>query len=201
MTFISTHTLTWSVTKANLRLSQLKKFQLTRSRGAWPSVFPLMRGNVQISTHTLTWSVTQKWQGWEGYGAFQLTRSRGAWQTGCVAIVYTITFQLTRSRGAWPMCDFVYLGYVGDFNSHAHVERDHSVCEDNLFLPQFQLTRSRGAWLGNLNIAYDISLISTHTLTWSVTSSSTSSSSSSSISTHTLTWSVTTAMPTLSPKP
>ena len=44
------------------------------------------------------------------------------------------------------MCDFVYLGYVGDFNSHAHVERDYI-----------------------LEIQSCIHKISTHTLTWSVT--------------------------------
>ena len=57
---------------------------------------------------------------------------------------------------------------IGDFNSHAHVERD---------------------WM-KIAITDDIG-ISTHTLTWSVTNALTASLFSSGISTHTLTWSVT----------
>ena len=77
--FISTHTLTWSVTRIALQSSASKGFQLTRSRGAWPlrskfrwqqKPFQLTRSrgawhsegltNMKkgISTHTLTWSVT-----------------------------------------------------------------------------------------------------------------------------------------------
>ena len=66
------------------------------------------------------------------------------------------------------MCDFVYFGYVGDFNSHAHVERDV-------------------LWKRYCNRA----TISTHTLTWSVTSALTQKLDKQIISTHTLTWSVT----------
>ena len=57
---------------------------------------------------------------------------------------------------------------TGNFNSHAHVERDYS-----LILP----------------IAY--LKISTHTLTWSVTEYISKNLGKSIISTHTLTWSVT----------
>ena len=53
---ISTHTLTWSVTIAVLRLALITK----------------------ISTHTLTWSVTSKIVFIVGNFSFQLTRSRGA---------------------------------------------------------------------------------------------------------------------------
>ena len=56
-----------------------------------------------------------------------------------------LTFQLTRSRGAWLNGNYVY-GRTWDFNSHAHVERDLIwVCRT----PALK--------------------ISTHTLTWSVT--------------------------------
>ena len=54
------------------------------------------------------------------------------------------------------------------FNSHAHVERDFKKI-----------------------VASKISEISTHTLTWSVTSSNVALSIIIGISTHTLTWSVT----------
>ena len=55
-----------------------------------------------------------------------------------------------------------------DFNSHAHVERDPSY----IVLPM-------------------LTVISTHTLTWSVTSASGTLYYVTTISTHTLTWSVT----------
>ena len=55
--YISTHTLTWSVTVSRQR------FVLT----TW------------ISTHTLTWSVTVRSADVIHRNAFQLTRSRGAW--------------------------------------------------------------------------------------------------------------------------
>ena len=56
--FISTHTLTWSVT-----LPQI----------------PIISHHM-ISTHTLTWSVTRCICMMNEFYAFQLTRSRGAWR-------------------------------------------------------------------------------------------------------------------------
>ena len=142
---ISTHTLTWSVTLDVLFTKFNTVFQLTRSRGAWRtdkiqqtehqyfnshahverdqtdqqynqtykhfnshahverdrrinSIIKL----INISTHTLTWSVTSHFQSNSLLGR---------------------QFQLTRSRGAWH--DKTTLkGVVGNFNSHAHVERD-----------------------------------------------------------------------------
>ena len=60
------------------------------------------------------------------------------------------------------------LNFVCDFNSHAHVERD-----------------------AKINSTLFISVISTHTLTWSVTHTIYRTFEQISISTHTLTWSVT----------
>ena len=77
-----------------------------------------------ISTHTLTWSVT-----------------------GCIGYFFLI---------------------ITDFNSHAHVERDHIKIENFIYI-----------------------IISTHTLTWSVTASKYREHHKVLISTHTLTWSVT----------
>ena len=78
----------------------------------------------------------------------------------------------------------------GHFNSHAHVERDLSgTCCRRFFA--FQLTRSRGAWLLPLQRRRIDEYISTHTLTWSVTSATWLANTVSKISTHTLTWSVT----------
>ena len=60
----------------------------------------------------------------------------------------------------------------GNFNSHAHVERDQT---------------DSHAKVGLIDI-------STHTLTWSVTTAVTAAETATTISTHTLTWSVTVAL-------
>ena len=73
---------------------------------------------------------------------------------------HTLTWSVTASRAP--------RNRSGDFNSHAHVERDRGV----------DLTRA-------------MRRISTHTLTWSVTIADCKCSVISYISTHTLTWSVT----------
>ncbi len=77
--WISTHTLTWSVTVLIEGESGSGKFQLTRSRGAWRLALQTIQASLSISTHTLTWSVTQGDLKLFTYGEFQLTRSRGAW--------------------------------------------------------------------------------------------------------------------------
>ena len=187
---ISTHTLTWSVTRCIL-----------------PYVIP-----PKISTHTLTWSVTSWIPGkthWQEQ--FQLTRSRGAWQTyhpekfgydyfnshahverddmrekrgmtqdiSTHTLTWSVTsgaprrsrsgrFQLTRSRGAWREVD-PHLKDKRDFNSHAHVERDIADEYGYEKYSRFQLTRSRGAWRAENGNDYFAVIISTHTLTWSVT--------------------------------
>ena len=167
----------------------------------------------QISTHTLTWSVTFKSCKMLNTSRFQLTRSRGAWRRLIIINIYKI-----------------------NFNSHAHVERDSTPVLIILQVFAFQLTRSRGAWLykKSCNVAIrkfqltrsrgawpsssvgssSVSVISTHTLTWSVTGSLTAPHTKigfqltrsrgawrytncnvrywrNNISTHTLTWSVT----------
>ena len=77
--FISTHTLTWSVTTFYTCLTSFSKFQLTRSRGAWHNE----------KRHCHSWLI------------FQLTRSRGAWLKHMDRFGLVSLFQLTRSRGAW----------------------------------------------------------------------------------------------------
>ena len=144
---ISTHTLTWSVTNTNVIPDKNKKFQLTRSRGAWREDFNRWCLRCMISTHTLTWSVTSiqivvinddtisthtlTWSVtiFQMYLIccikFQLTRSRGAWLPEKSTCIAEFSFQLTRSRGAWRSSKSRFL------------------------LPcLFQLTRSRGAWHG-----------------------------------------------------
>ena len=69
---------------------------------------------------------------------------------------------------------FTFGGFFIDFNSHAHVERD---------APQAPVEQ--------------VSPISTHTLTWSVTMRNGKKQFIIDISTHTLTWSVTVVYPLL----
>ena len=167
---------------------------------------------VYISTHTLTWSVTTINIGWCFiYYTFQLTRSRGAWQPSQFPCRISRWFQLTRSRGAWQ-CSVEKFSNAGNFNSHAHVERDPTsgvqVCTLSHFNSHAHVERD--LWRAVFSW---IVLISTHTLTWSVTlqrcnfknfvcyfnshahverdSIVKKGTYSLRISTHTLTWSVT----------
>ena len=98
-----------------------------------------------ISTHTLTWSVTSRSETNQRTLWFQLTRSRGAWRQWKTVYSKYVTFQLTRSRGAWLEYSDSR-GQTGNFNSHAHVERDSKICLPISTTFSFQLTRSRGAW-------------------------------------------------------
>ena len=89
------------------------------------SCFKGIDNTLKISTHTLTWSVT----------TFFPSKT-------CVQEIstHTLTWSVT-------ICKAVCLVCLADFNSHAHVERDHP--------DRFRYT----AYVD----------ISTHTLTWSVT--------------------------------
>ena len=164
---ISTHTLTWSVTCWQLRSKADWQFQLTRSRGAWHCISPIkMADNTfQLTRSRGAWHVTNNTN--RVKQAFQLTRSRGAWLEKRENLENIDIFQLTRSRGAWHGFKNKTME-LEHFNSHAHVERD--------------------VW--NLWITRQL-YISTHTLTWSVTSKLIKCEHLSIISTHTLTWSVT----------
>ena len=121
-------------------------FQLTRSRGAWPQKNSPKAVIKIISTHTLTWSVTT--------AVLQLVRITKisthtlTWSVTCIIdkTIRFVKFQLTRSRGAWPLEYSDSRGQTGNFNSHAHVERDFYLYYDSENVT-FQLTRSRGAWL------------------------------------------------------
>ena len=99
-----------------------------------------------ISTHTLTWSVTGGFATGTNYQeAFQLTRSRGAWRS--TDVVYRNAGQISTHTLTWSVTyNFVLNVAGGDFNSHAHVERDTCEIYHIILYMKFQLTRSRGAW-------------------------------------------------------
>ena len=103
--------------------------------------------------------------------------------------VFTIQFQLTRSRGAWQS-KFYDSKVTYDFNSHAHVERDDETVDRVLEFYDFNShAHVERDDLGECT--FFTKFISTHTLTWSVTTLFCFLRHKMTISTHTLTWSVT----------
>ena len=209
---ISTHTLTWSVTSRLQQAFSIDTFQLTRSRGAWLLIplTALHASEFQLTRSRGAWHNSAVSLAWEW--KFQLTRSRGAWPMPAEVFSLPVKFQLTRSRGAWHW-SYCIIMCKGNFNSHAHVERDFLLYKTNILMIKFQLTRSRGAWPIRIQGRYGWMSISTHTLTWSVTRGKSSRvvrwtnfnshahverdinnnnlNTIRFISTHTLTWSVT----------
>ena len=83
-------------------------------------------------------------------------------------------------------------GVFGNFNSHAHVERDETARQQAYSLSISTHTLTWSVTLTHL-LEYGHAMISTHTLTWSVTAMRCKVLAYAEISTHTLTWSVTTA--------
>ena len=77
-----------------------------------------------------------------------------------------------------------------NFNSHAHVERDDRVRK---MVVEFEISTHTLTWsVTTVSFVIPFGLpISTHTLTWSVTQDLLKDSIKETISTHTLTWSVT----------
>ena len=142
---ISTHTLTWSVTKNHAPRTYSQNIS-THTLTWSVTIANITRLLIPvISTHTLTWSVTNRVPSATAGKTFQLTRSRGAWHGNVLHI----------------------FGKFSNFNSHAHVERDsvwickwykcsistHTLTWSVTVLENvasidftFQLTRSRGAW-------------------------------------------------------
>ena len=141
---ISTHTLTWSVTKDfDFTLNKLKDFN-SHAHVERDEKSQELATNFWISTHTLTWSVT---------AVAVVKRQRRTISTH--TLTWSVTFFLCRG-----FLSFCY------FNSHAHVERDFFAMIENrirfisthtltwsvtlwciIFRRRrpFQLTRSRGA--------------------------------------------------------
>ena len=141
---ISTHTLTWSVTRgADVIYRNAGHFNSHAhvERDAEVAKYAVKPGDfnshahverdvyvfegrlsVDISTHTLTWSVTQ----------LSVSSQRQAYFNSHAHV------ERDRTRQA------VYKDVV-NFNSHAHVERDLKIIRTPRLRLKFQLTRSRGA--------------------------------------------------------
>ena len=92
----------------------------------------------------------------------------------------------------WSVTHGLFAGgqFDSNFNSHAHVERDKTIVNS---LEEMQISTHTLTWsvTSGALVYDDKSHISTHTLTWSVTTPFLYFVGQFSISTHTLTWSVT----------
>ena len=144
-TYISTHTLTWSVTYVQIRqfLDQ-QTFQLTRSRGAWHKTTLKGVAGKDFNSHA------------------HVERDRSTVSSSMFKRNFNSHAHVERDV---QNCNYLMLRC--HFNSHAHVERDEivrnwinaqSISTHTLtwsvtmiidFLKDFywfQLTRSRGAW-------------------------------------------------------
>ena len=143
------------------------KFQLTRSRGAWPylpqksenhhthfnshahverdKICKYGWGLFTISTHTLTWSVTVQIRQFLGQQTFQLTRSRGAWPQknspkAVIKIIstHTLTWSVTTA--------VLQLVRITKISTHTLTWSVTCIIDKTIRFVKFQLTRSRGAW-------------------------------------------------------
>ena len=126
-------------------LTVLVLFQLTRSRGAWQVWRAALKKTLDFNSHA---HVERDPYGDSGRKFRVISTHTLTWSVTIATIVFCILlkFQLTRSRGAW-----------------------HTYAMKVLGLKSFQLTRSRGAWPVGSSSVGSSSVISTHTLTWSVT--------------------------------
>ena len=167
--WISTHTLTWSVTPGKVfcqKCANISTHTLTWSVTNGPEDSEQF---VTISTHTLTWSVTRSLKRTSQILRFQLTRSRGAWRYHHTAETWPFGFQLTRSRGAWQRgisqqgsrdiisthtltwsvtTTIIYICDFGKISTHTLTWSVTIRNQINVDYYSFQLTRSRGAWRG-----------------------------------------------------
>ena len=131
-------------------------------------VIAVVVGGCCISTHTLTWSVTD---------------TNEIVFTFKYISTHTLTWSVTLNVISLP-------GWLVNFNSHAHVERDALCITGKPNISNFN---------SHAHVERDVQQkpttqhpqISTHTLTWSVTVCAAVRTAFEFISTHTLTWSVT----------
>ena len=168
MTKISTHTLTWSVTRSSAGRPDRTEYFNSHAHVERDRLVRSARLCKIISTHTLTWSVTYRYfQGFPSLPYFNshahVERDFNSRSNSLVLHIstHTLTWSVTC---AWRRALKTY----GHFNSHAHVERDNRKTPPHFDNWHFNSHAhvERDFWeLGILNAKK----ISTHTLTWSVT--------------------------------
>ena len=165
--WISTHTLTWSVTiDIWIFNNSIVKFQLTRSRGAW-LVFVEYDYDTRISTHTLTWSVTI----WAvGYGLVEsISTHTLTWSVTGEINPQAHWINISTHTLTWSVTPVVKVEIqTKGISTHTLTWSVTLKIRQFSSFFTFQLTRSRGAWLFCL-LSLAGRIISTHTLTWSVT--------------------------------
>ena len=119
---ISTHTLTWSMTRYVLAHSD--RAVISTHTLTWSMTFLLLVEHIicDISTHTLTWSMTT---------VIETVAENIGIST------HTLTWSMT------ILAQHLHQSEI-HFNSHAHVEHDLNEISNEM-IGEFQLTRSRGA--------------------------------------------------------
>ena len=143
-------------------------FQLTRSRGAWRNKeWVCCAGNYFNShAHVERDQSRPKRQSHRLYFNSHAHVERDAYVLEKDKFdnisTHTLTWSVTCKEKGFTI-------WICHFNSHAHVERDTLGAVLSQSRQQFQLTRSRGAWPVGSSSVGSSSVISTHTLTWSVT--------------------------------
>ena len=187
---ISTHTLTWSVTKFVDKDFFYNGFQLTRSRGAWPcnhSKFLLhleyfnSHAHVErdaqtvscqiaakISTHTLTWSVTplSSWL----LALFGISTHTLTWSVTKQCLMLILSAPISTHTLTWSVT-VPNLGLTNAQNISTHT-LTWSVTKAGM-----ELIVALANFNSHAHVERDFQLpqncprqwISTHTLTWSVT--------------------------------
>ena len=188
--WISTHTLTWSVTRVKMILEYI--FVISTHTLTWSVTLQSSWRSVchRISTHTLTWSVTRT--AYRSSVRIAISTHTLTWSVTTWGIAVLFIYVISTHTLTWSVTDVPaeIMKELTDFNSHAHVERDLQLTHRLRLLLTFQLTRSRGAWrpcrtgrnwLWHFNSHAHVErdtdtmaelvkyVISTHTLTWSVT--------------------------------
>ena len=165
--FISTHTLTWSVTDCFDLKCSLMLFQLTRSRGAWLPllIFNPVRVNFNSHAHverdlSLSRIIDDK-SYFNSHAHVERDIANPILGSKIVISTHTLTwsvthqlkcfiilqiFQLTRSRGAWHRYFIMIKRYI-IISTHTLTWSVTDCFDLKCSLMLFQLTRSRGAWL------------------------------------------------------
>ena len=171
-------------------MTNIKTFQLTRSRGAWRACAEMswqhghfnshahverdhgcgyrFRNRIYFNSHAHVERDTSTGGIITAIGHFN---SHAHVERDKIINAITHTPDISTHTLTWSvtLTEYRVQQLEKHFNSHAHVERDIFLYSRTAPALLFQLTRSRGAWLYTFCAKRSDVAISTHTLTWSVT--------------------------------
>ena len=164
---ISTHILTRRMTVQRVCRKCGEVFQLTSSRGGWPTIclddmtdehfnsHPHEEDDIKnwyiccicnISTHILTRRMTT-WL-WRIFLQVKYFNSHPHEEDDYMTMAkmgYHLVFQLTSSRGGWQLCRYVCM-VEQNISTHILTRRMTKFLQKRIDEHRFQLTSSRGGW-------------------------------------------------------